>query len=57
MGFMLGNWKQARRNVVAKPFLAFAIVVTLGLGIGASSTVFSFVYGMLLRPYPYADSG
>jgi len=57
MGLVLGNWKQAWLHVVAKPFLALAIVVTLGLGIGASSTVFSFVYGMLLRPYPYADPG
>jgi putative ABC transport system permease protein len=54
-GLVLGGWKQAWRQVAAKPFLALSIVVTLALGIGASSTVFSFVYGMLLRPYPYTD--
>jgi putative ABC transport system permease protein len=28
--------------------------VTLGLGIGATTTIYSFVYALLLRPYEYA---
>jgi predicted permease len=37
-------------------FTAFTILIT-GLGIGASSTVFSVVNAMLLRPLPFRDPG
>src|SRR5258706_3955261 len=37
-------------------FTMFAIAIA-GLGIGASSTVFSVVNTLLLRPLPFADPG
>ena len=37
-------------------FAMFAIAIA-GLGIGASSTVFSVVNALLLRPLPFADPG
>ncbi len=37
-------------------FALFAILI-LGLGIGASSTVFSVVHTLLVRPLPFADDG
>ena len=42
-----------RRNA---GFTAFAILIA-GLGIGASSTVFSVVSALLLRPLPFRDPG
>ena len=37
-------------------FTAFVILIA-GLGIGASSTVFSVVNALLLRPLPFRDPG
>jgi predicted permease len=38
-----------------KPGTTAAAILALALGIGANTTVFSFVSGVLIKPLPYAD--
>jgi putative ABC transport system permease protein len=45
-------WRIWRRT----PVLAMAAILTLALGVGANTAVFSLVHGVLLRPLPYPDA-
>ena len=45
------------RSLVRAPMLAATIVLTVGLGIGATTVIFAGVYAALLRPLPYKDPG
>jgi predicted permease len=47
--------RYAFRSLVRAPLFACAAVLTLALGIGAKTAVFSVVRGVLLRPLPHAD--
>ena len=44
------------RVLLRQPGFALAVITTLALGLGASSAIFAFVNGLLLRPMPYADA-
>src|SRR5690349_22819908 len=50
------NPAAAARSLARRPGLAATILVTLALGIGANSAIFSVVDAILLRPLPYPDA-
>lgn len=47
----------AVRSLLRRPTFCFLVVLTLGLGTGASAAILSVVNGVLLRPPPYRDPG
>jgi len=49
------NLRGATRLIRRQPGYALAVIGTLGLGIGATTAMFSIVHGVLLKPLPYAD--
>src|SRR5918995_389662 len=48
--------RQACRTWRRTPVLALAAILTLALGVGANTAVFSVVHGVLLRSLPYPDA-
>ena len=53
---MLHALRLAFRRIRRSPGYAAAFVLTLGLGIGVNTAIFSVVNGVLLEPLPYTDS-
>jgi putative ABC transport system permease protein len=52
------SWRDLRyaaRSFWKQPGFAATAVLTLAIGIGASTSVFSVVYGVLLKPLPFAE--
>jgi predicted permease len=43
------------RNLAHRPALAIGVALTIGLGIGATTTIYSVVDGVILRPLPFQD--
>jgi predicted permease len=57
--FIETTWRDIRfgvRALVHSPIFAVVTVLSLALGIGANTAIFSVVNGLLLRPLPYPES-
>ncbi|HET7674392.1 MAG TPA: ABC transporter permease [Gammaproteobacteria bacterium] len=55
MNGFLKDLRFGLRQLVAKPGFAAAAILTLALGIGANTAMFSVLSGYLLKPLPYPD--
>jgi predicted permease len=53
MGTVIQDIRYGMRQLIKMPGFALTAILSLALGIGATTAVFSVVYAILMDPYPY----
>jgi len=56
MNPVMADFRHAARELRRRPGFALTAILSLALGIGATSAVFSVVYGVLINPFPYVGA-
>jgi predicted permease len=51
-----GDLRFGLRSIWKQPAFSAVAILSLALGIGATTAMFSLIYAVLLHPFPYADS-
>ncbi len=57
MHTMLRDVRYALRQLFKSPGFALTAILTLALGVGANTAIFSVIYGLLLQSLPFRDAG
>src|SRR5205823_14644258 len=55
MGTLRQDIRYALRNLARSPGFALIAILTVGLGIGASTAIFSVIDNVIMEPFPYTD--
>ena len=56
MGSLVQDLHFTLRSLRRRPLFAVVAIITMALGIGATTAIYSIVDGVLLRPLPFRDS-
>ncbi|HEY7097136.1 MAG TPA: ABC transporter permease [Terriglobales bacterium] len=53
---LLQDLRYSARQFIKNPGFALTAVISLALGVGAATAVFSVIYAVLMNPYPYPEA-
>src|SRR5215469_14983166 len=53
MHSVVSDLRYTARELVRRPGFSMTAVLSLALGVGATSAVFSVIYAVLINPFPY----
>ena len=56
MGPLLTDVRYGLRMLARTPGFTVVAIITLALGIGANTAIFSALYALVLNPYPFPQS-
>ena len=57
MHSLASDLRYAARELRRRPGFTLTAVLSLALGVGATSAVFSVIYAVLINPFPYGGRG